>query len=234
MPSSLGARKPAVKHYLHPPVYDSLNMDEHRRKRLAELIASRYKGDRGELIRESGYTKGRVAQFLSQGEPFGERSARELERRIGLPERWLDREEIQNTEPASSLKDGVPLISWIRAGSWGEAADPFQPGEAEAWVPSMRPTSAKAFALRVRGDSMTAPYGKSYPAGSIIIVEPERRSPSNGERIVAKLVGSDEVTFKVYKEEDGRRWLQPLNPQHESIREPFKVLGTVVGKWEED
>lgn len=81
---------------------------------------------------------------------------------------------------------------------------------------------------------MTAPHGKSYPEGSIIIVEPDRRSPINGERIVAKLSGSEDVTFKVYKEEDGRRWLQPLNPSHEPIREPFKVLGTVIGKWEDE
>lgn len=209
-------------------------MDEHRRSRLVELLATRYNGDRGVLISESGYTKGRIAQFLSPGEPFGERSARELERRIGLPERWLDREKTNNTEPASAVKGGVPLISWIQAGAWAEASDPLPPGAAEAWVPSMKATSERAFALRVRGDSMTAPYGKSYPAGSIIIVEPERRSPTNGERIIAKLIGSNDVTFKVYKEEDGRRWLQPLNPSHEPIRESFKVLGTVIGKWEEE
>jgi SOS-response transcriptional repressor LexA len=42
------------------------------------------------------------------------------------------------------------------------------------------------------------------------------------------------VTFKAYKEEDGRRWLQPLNPTHQPIREPFKVLGTIIGKWEDE
>lgn len=204
-----------------------------RKSRLAQLIAARYKGMRGDLIRESELTPGRITQLLNPNEPFGERAARELERKLGLPDLWFDKE-ISNTEAAPHLSEGVPLISWIQAGSWGEAFDPFPPGAAESWVPSMKPTSAAAFALRVRGDSMTAPYGKSYPAGSIIIVEPERRSPVNGERVVAKLLGSDEVTFKVFKEEDGRKWLQPLNPQHEAIREPFKVLGTVVGKWEEE
>lgn len=98
----------------------------------------------------------------------------------------------------------------------------------------MKPLSGRAYALRVRGDSMTAPHGKSYPEGAIIIVEPERRSPVNGERVIAKLDGSSDVTFKVYKEEDGRRWLQPLNAQYEPIREPFNVLGTVIGKWEDE
>jgi SOS-response transcriptional repressor LexA len=128
----------------------------------------------------------------------------------------------------------VPLISWVRAGDWMEAADPLQPGEAERWLPCPVNHGDKAFALRVRGDSMTASYGRTYPEGSIIFVDPQKRSPVNGDRIIAKLAGSDEVTFKVYKEEDGRKWLQPLNPSHQPIREPFKVLGTVIGKWEDE
>jgi len=95
--------------------------------------------------------------------------------------------------------------------------------------------SASTFALRVRGDSMTAPYGNSrtYPEGCIIFVDPERRTPTNGDRIVACLPDTNEVTFKVYKNEDGRQWLQPLNPAHEPIRAAFFVLGTVIGKWED-
>lgn len=209
-------------------------MDAHRKTRLAALISTRYKGDRGELIRDSGYTKGRISQFLDPSESFGERAARELERRLNLPQRWLDLSDVENTEVAPDVKGGVPLISWIQAGAWAEASDPFQPGEAEAWVPCIKPHGMRAFALRVRGDSMTAVHGKSYPEGSIIIVEPDRRSPANGERIVAKMDGSQEVTFKVYKEEDGRRWLQPLNQSHQPIREPFTVLGTVIGKWEDE
>lgn len=208
-------------------------MDAHRKTRLVELITTRYNGDRGGLIKASGLSKGRISQLLDPAEPFGERAARELARKLELPERWFDLGKA-NTEAAPSIKGAVPLISWIQAGNWAEASDPFHPGDAEAWIPSLRPTSGQAFALRVRGDSMTAPHGKSYPEGCIIIVEPERRSPVNGERIIAKLSGSNDVTFKVFKEEDGRRWLQPLNPSHAPIRELFKVLGTVVGKWEDE
>jgi len=210
-------------------------MDHVRKRRLADLIQGRYKGDRALLIRESGLSGGRISQLLDPKEVFGERAARSLERKLGLPERWFDVvEQFTNTEPAPDIREGVPLISWIQAGDWAEASDPFHPGEAEAYVPSLKPTSTRAFALRVRGDSMTAAHGRTYPEGCIIIVEPERRSPVNGERIVAKMEGSNEVTFKVYKEEDGRVWLQPLNPNHMPIREPFKVLGTVVGKWEDE
>jgi SOS-response transcriptional repressor LexA len=128
----------------------------------------------------------------------------------------------------------VPLIAWEKAGDWAEAAKPLQPGEAEKWLPCHVGHSGKSFALRVQGDSMAAPFGRTYPQGCIIFIDPERQTPVNGDRVLAKILGTSSVTFKVYKEEDGRRWLQPLNPSHEPIRQPFKVLGTVFMKIEEE
>lgn len=154
--------------------------------------------------------------------------------------RWLEAGEGEwsydtNVEPGPDVRGLVPLISWIRAGQWDDANDPFLPGEAERWLSCPLPHSKGTYVLRVKGDSMTAPHGntRTYPEGCLIFVDPERRSPVNGDRIVAKLEGESEVTFKVYKNEDGRQWLQPLNPSHEPIRQPFRVLGTVIGKWED-
>lgn len=141
-----------------------------------------------------------------------------------------------NVEPGPDLHAAVPLISWIHAGAPAPAGDPYPPGVAETWLPCPRPHSQGAYALRVRGDSMTAPYAgtRTYPEGCLIFVDPALRSPSNGDRVIARVDDSKEFTFKVYKNEDGRQWLQPLNPAHEPIREPFAVLGTVIGKWEDE
>lgn len=151
-----------------------------------------------------------------------------------------------NIEPGPDIRGAVPLISWVQAGQWCEAAQPEQQAwgvvacerqpkymQSETYLPCPVPHSPSTFALRVKGDSMTAPYGRSYPEGCIIFVDPERRSPMNGDRIVACLADSNEVTFKVYKNEDGRRWLQPLNPLHQPLHDRFSVLGTVLGKWED-
>jgi SOS-response transcriptional repressor LexA len=141
-----------------------------------------------------------------------------------------------NVEPGPDARGLLPLISWVQAGDWNGASDPLHPGEAERWLECPAAHSDRSYALRVRGDSMTAPHGntRSYPEGSIIFVDPARKSPVNGQRIIAKLDGSDEVTFKVFKQEDGRIWLQPLNPMHPPIFDQFKVLGTVIGKWEDE
>ena len=144
-----------------------------------------------------------------------------------------------NIEDAPSTRGLVPLISWVQAGAWCEVTEVREPApdyhDSSTYLPCPAPHGRSTFALRVKGDSMTAPYGRSYPDGCIIYVDPERRSPVNGDRIVACLMdaGDHEVTFKIYKNEDGRQWLAPLNTQHPPLFERFTVLGTVIGKWED-
>ena len=129
----------------------------------------------------------------------------------------------------------VPLIQWSDTVRWESREVSDQP-RAERWIPCIAHHSLESYALRMRGDSMTATSGhlKSYPAESIIFVDTQRKTPADGQRVIAKLEDSGEVTCKVYKEEDGRRWLLPLNPKHEPIRTAFTVLGTVIGKWEDE
>ena len=144
-----------------------------------------------------------------------------------------------NIEEAPSTRGLVPLISWVQAGAWCEVTEVREQAPSyhdnPTYLPCPAPHGRSTFALRVKGDSMTAPYGRSYPDGCIIYVDPERRSPVNGDRIVACLMdaGDHEVTFKIYKNEDGRQWLAPLNTQHPPLFERFTVLGTVIGKWED-
>lgn len=138
--------------------------------------------------------------------------------------------------PAES-KGRIPLISWVQASNWCDAArdTTISFENVETWLDCPVAFTNGSFALRVRGDSMTAPtgQGRTFPEGCIIFVDPEKRSPNNGDRIIACLEHTDNVTFKIYKNEDGRQWLQPLNPAHEPIRDNFHVIGTIFGKWED-
>lgn len=123
----------------------------------------------------------------------------------------------------------VPLISWITAGSAELAIDLFAPGDADEWLPCPVPHSPSTFALRVEGDSMTAPSGKSFPAGIDIFVDPEQRGGCGpGDFVVAKINGQDAVTFKQIATEEGRLYLRPLNPRRDPIFQEFRVLGKVV------
>lgn len=193
-----------------------------------------------EVARAIGRTPSAISQLMDgTTKSLKAETAERLQQVTGYRSAWLvsgrgPKMVGGNVEPGLRLFAEVPLISWVQARDWSGAANALHPVEVEKWLPCPVTHGPDTFALRVRGDSMTAPYGRSYPEGCIIFVDPDLRSPENGQRVLAKLSASDDPTFKAYKEEDGRRWLQPLNPTHQPIREPFKVLGTVIGKWEDE
>lgn len=180
------------------------------------------------------------AKDSKTGRPRGMRkeTARKIEIAAGKPAGWLDSPntgaaQIANTEPGPDTRGKVPLISWVQAGDWCHASEPLPVYEVERWMDCPRSHSNQTFVLRVRGDSMKSPHGKTYPEGCYIFVDGAMRSPVNGQHVVACLKNSGKTTFKVFKDEDGRQWLAPLNEQHPTLHEPFHVLGTVIGKWED-
>lgn len=130
-----------------------------------------------------------------------------------------------NVEDAPSSFQLVPVISWVAAGAWHSAVDNYSPGDAEFWIPSPVMMSPSAFALRVIGDSMTPKYQPGY----LILVDPEQRGGVVcGDPIVARLTGTDEVTFKILAEDAGRKFLKPLNQQYPTITDPFEIIGKVI------
>lgn len=127
----------------------------------------------------------------------------------------------------------VPLISWVQAGAWCEAICNFEPYDADNWVSCPVPISNNGYALKVLGDSMTNPGpGRSYPTGCIIFVDPEIQA-NTGDRVVARVPRTNEVTFKVLVSDAGRVYLRPINPQYPiiDITEETHVCGKVVGSF---
>ena len=181
------------------------------------------------------------AKDSKTGKPRGMRkeTARKIEVAAGKPIGWLDRNNTFTTQPAANTEPGpdtrgkVPLISWVQAGAWCHASEPLGAYDVERWMDCPSAHSDQTFVLRVRGDSMVAAHGKTYPEGCFIFVDGAQKLPPSGALVIACLENSNDTTFKVYKNEDGRQWLMPLNPQHPSIHEPFHILGTVIGKWED-
>lgn len=127
----------------------------------------------------------------------------------------------------------VPLISWVQAGAWCEAICNFEPYDADVWISCPVPISRSGYALKVLGDSMTNPGpGRSYPSGCIIFVDPEIQV-NNGDRVVARVPRTNEVTFKVLDSDAGRVYLRPINPQYPiiDITEETQICGKVVGSF---
>lgn len=150
---------------------------------------------------------------------------------VAGPEHWGMAPPVQNIEPASVPPSTrtAPVISWVQAGDWSEAIDLHQPGIGDDYEAVPAAAGENVFWLRVVGDSMTAPAGVSVPEGHLILVDPDR-PPVSGSLVVAKLVDSDEVTFKRLVIDAGQKYLKPLNPDYKTIpiNGNCKIVGVVI------
>lgn len=130
-------------------------------------------------------------------------------------------------QPAQMYR--YPVVSWVAAGGWSEAVEPYAPGAADEYDVSDYQAKGPAFWLEVKGDSMTAPTAPSIPEGSQILVD-TRADVRPGKLVIAKLAGSNEATFKKLVEDGGVRYLKPLNSAYPTVQctEDCRIIGIVV------
>ncbi|HDL01544.1 MAG TPA: helix-turn-helix domain-containing protein [candidate division Zixibacteria bacterium] len=122
----------------------------------------------------------------------------------------------------------IPVISWISAGFWNTATDPYEPGDAEEWIES-EVKGMNIFALRIKGDSMEP----EFIEGDILVVNPHIEA-NHGDYVIVKNDDNNEATFKQLKEYGGTIILHPLNPKYPDIelkkRNVYRIVGKVVKK----
>lgn len=136
-----------------------------------------------------------------------------------------------NVAPMNTVYPAVPLISWVQAGVWTEIVDNYMPGSGDDLCPAYTSKPGRlAFALRVEGDSMVSHNHVSFPAGTILIVDPAR-APAPGDYVIAKDVDTQQATFKRLMQDGGRWFLKPLNTAYPimPIDDPaIRVVGVVI------
>jgi SOS-response transcriptional repressor LexA len=193
-----------------------------------------------DIITATGASKGTVSQWVNGiSEPSGGYLVK-LAEFLQTSERWLSKGEgvadkpgryESNISDAMDIQGAVPIISWVVAGKWTEAAMQSLSEDTE-YIPCPRTHSQETYALRVEGESMRSPSGRSYPDGMIIFVDPQLRCASPGQRVIARLTDTDHVTFKQLASDGTRHYLMPLNPKFEPMFEEFEILGTVIGAYQ--
>ncbi len=111
----------------------------------------------------------------------------------------------------------IPVLSWVQAGAFTESSPAEIFEEAETWIETTTHLSSEAFALRVRGDSMTNPSGlPTIPEGALAIVD-VGIPVENGKIVVARLEGTNEATIKKLVIDGPSKFLVPLNPRYPNI-----------------
>lgn len=150
----------------------------------------------------------------------------------GLYDKSIDELLCRDTVSAGpAIRIKVPIISWVQAGEAMEAIDLKEPGFSDEYAPCAVSHSDSTYALRVHGHSMTSTIGRSYPEGRIIICDPELRGgASSGQRVIARILDTGNVTFKELVIEDGLAWLRSLNehPQYTPTTDEFEILAVVI------
>src|SRR5690606_25734290 len=121
---------------------------------------------------------------------------------------------VESVEIASNVTEGppitvmVPILSWVQAGSFCEAIDMIQPGDAEDWTPSPGPCSKHAYSLKVRGRSMEPEFRE----GEIVIVDPEVHADP-GCYVIARRTNQNDCTFKRLAQDGGEFYLEAVNTE---------------------
>lgn len=123
-----------------------------------------------------------------------------------------------------------PVISWVAAGSWCEACDIHQPGIADEWLASNENAGPCGYWLEISGDSMAPPTGFGFPSGMLILIQPEGFDLVSGKYYIAKMLDTEETTFKQYVRDAGIEYLRPLNQAYRTleITDNVRIIGRVV------
>lgn len=206
--------------------------------RIREALA--YSGkSQARIAEETGLSPGAVTQWLNgQTKSLKAETAAALERATGCRANWLvTGRGIKEVQAKSNVGAApftqptmVPLISFVQAGAWTDAEDPYPMGGAEEWLATDCTTSRNAFALEIRGDSMLP----NFEPGDRIIIDPTI-APQPGDYVVAK--NGDGVTFKKYRlrgvRDNGEPLFElvPLNDDYATMRSdetPIQVIGTMI------
>jgi SOS-response transcriptional repressor LexA len=135
----------------------------------------------------------------------------------------------ENVTPYASQRRKIPLISYVMAGNWGEAVDPYELNDAFEWLDVPLEHSDQAFCLEVSGQSMEP----EYLEGGRILVEPMIEA-RHGDDVVVR-TPDGKVTFKRLQSTSEGKHLVALNKDFPSriveMPEDTMICGVVTGYW---
>lgn len=194
----------------------------------------------GELSRRSGVTQPTIHRIITGESKSPKRdNVERIAKALRVPAEWLwvggVRPDLVN-EPLSNVELALqptrsfsyPEISWVQAGSAMEAVELSNVAAcprhtSDVWA------GDNGFWLRVVGASMTSSSGASFPEGFLILVAPDIE-PRHGQYVVARMVDTNEATFKQLVRDAGELYLKPLNTSYSTrpIDDAWEVVGTVV------
>lgn len=171
-----------------------------------------------------------ISQLINGHRPFGEKSARNIEKICKLNPNYFDqvegvkqsRSEYNVIESTISIKK-CPVISWVKAGEMCDPCHVSSFDDAEDWLICGTQHSDKTYALLIVGDSMAPEYQEGWH----IFVDPEIQAKHNDDVIVRDEQGK--ATFKRLQITPEGQYLLALNPDHPQRKIQVPEGSTICG-----
>ncbi|WP_336148267.1 S24 family peptidase [Acinetobacter ursingii] len=211
----------------------------------AAIASGRFSSD-AEFANHYEISPSQISQLVKGHGSFGEKAARNLEKKIGWATGLLDaaptindlkKPKNMNFVPPVDLTHSenprqTPVLSWVQAGDFSYVLS-SDLSNAIDWIPYDPRAGKSGFALIVKGTSMEP----DFKPNEFIYINPTYQIDElhTGALVVMACEGDTEATFKKLISEDENYYLQPLNPNwHPQLIEldhTCRLVGKVVGKY---
>ncbi|WP_332604746.1 LexA family protein [Acinetobacter sp. ESBL14] len=211
------------------------------RRVINEAISNGFAKNDAEYCKKKDLEPSYVSQLINGHRNIGERSARNLERKMGLENHDLDKifslnqldNNISLSKKILTKDDQIPVISWVAAGSFSNVDTVLKDTEVSEWLPHNDDGGKNGYGLIVTGYSMSP----KFEPEDRIYVNPD--FPVNdlktGDLVIVSCLGDTEATFKQLVIEGSTKYLQPLNPNWKEkvikLTPDCRLVGKVVGMY---
>lgn len=188
-----------------------MSNDQQRREEFGAYFEKHYGGDRQRFIDETGISKGRVTQYFDESEPFGERAAINLEKRLSLVPGTIFKSLLKTTNGAKPA-GGIPVVGTAQLGDDGHFCELQYPvGHGDGAI-EWRTKDANAYALRCRGESMKP----RIRHGEFVVIEPNRPVMA-GDEVLVRAVDGRVMVKQLAFIRDGMVHLDSVNEKYPRI-----------------
>ena len=191
-----------------------MSNDSQRRAEFVAYFNKVFNGDRQRFITESGISKGRATQYFDESEPFGERAALGIEKRLELEPGTIFRS-FRSTNGGNGNKNnklGIPVVGTAQLGDDGYFYDLSYPvGHGDGYL-NWPTKDGNAYAVRCKGESMKP----RIRHGEFAVLEPNHPYVAGDEVLVKDVDGRVMIKQLAYIR-DGMVHLDSVNESFQRI-----------------
>lgn len=173
----------------------------------------------GQLAEMVGIVRRQIAAYEAGTSKPRDKVLANLAAALGTSVEWLSSgvgsgPDLSNIKRTVTVKE-IPLLSWVQAIMVADG-DQAVDGSVSNFIAAPPGAGERSFAVEIQGDSMDAPYGVSFPAGTIVSFDPDL-VPGTGDYVLCSSSEDNEATFKQIIADQGKLYLKPLNHLYMAI-----------------